>query len=62
VSEKHPYAAMAALDPIMSAGAGIRTTLASNFSLSADFGWQILNTTISQPNHDKGDIQVTLAY
>ncbi|MGD1031918.1 MAG: ShlB/FhaC/HecB family hemolysin secretion/activation protein [Opitutaceae bacterium] len=62
VTEKHPYAAMAPLDPIMSAGAGIRSTLASNFSLSADFGWQILDTTVPQPNHDRGDIQVMLAY
>jgi hemolysin activation/secretion protein len=62
VSVKHPYAAMLPLDKIMSAGVGIRTTLASNFSLSADYGWQILKTTFPQPNHDRGDIQVTLAY
>jgi hypothetical protein len=46
----------------MSTGVGIRSTLASNFSLSADFGWQILDTTVPQPNHDRGDIQVTIAY
>ena len=62
VSVKHGYAAEQALDPIMSAGVGIRSNLASNLSLSADYGWQILQTTFAQPNHDRGDIQVTVAY
>jgi hemolysin activation/secretion protein len=62
VSIKHPYADAPSISPIMSTGVGIRSTLASNFSLSADFGWQILDTTVPQPNHDRGDIQVTIAY
>jgi hemolysin activation/secretion protein len=62
VSVKHDYAAMAPLNPIMSAGVGIRSNLASNLSLSADFGWQLLETTEPQPNHDRGDIQVSFAY
>ena len=62
VSIKHPYAAMAPLDPIMSTGAGIRSALASNFSLSADYGWQLLRTTFPQPRSNRGEIQATLAY
>jgi hemolysin activation/secretion protein len=62
VTYKHDSAAEAPLDPIMSTGCGIRSNLSSNFSVSADFGWQILATTFPQPNHDRGDIQVTLAY
>jgi len=62
VSIKHPYAAMAPLDPIMSTGVGIRSNLASNFSLAADYGWQLLSTTFAQPRTSRGDIQVTLAY
>jgi hemolysin activation/secretion protein len=62
VSVKHPYAVMQPLDKIMSAGAGVRANLSSNFSLSANYGWQILKTTFAQPRHDRGDIQVTFAY
>ena len=62
VSVKHPYAGMVPLDKIMSTGVGIRSNLASNLNLSADYGWQILQTTLGQPRRDRGDIQVTLAY
>jgi hemolysin activation/secretion protein len=62
VSVKHPYAGMVPLDKIMSTGVGIRSNLASNLNLSADYGWQILKTTLGQPRRDRGDIQVTLAY
>jgi hemolysin activation/secretion protein len=59
---KNPYSAAPALAPIESAGVGIRAALASNFSLSADYGWQILEPIFADPRHDRGDIQFTLAY
>jgi hemolysin activation/secretion protein len=62
VSVKHLYAETEELDPIMSTGAGVRSNLASNFSLSADYGWQLLRTSFPQPTRSRGDIQVTVAY
>jgi len=48
--------------PLMSAGLGVRCNVATNFSLSADYGWQLLETTPAQPNRGRGTIKVTLAY
>jgi hemolysin activation/secretion protein len=58
----HGYASQIALPPLMSAGAGLRSNLSSNFSLSADYGWQILRTTPPQPDHGRGHIQATIAF
>jgi hemolysin activation/secretion protein len=59
---KHLSVADIPLPPLMSAGVGLRANLATNFSLSFDYGWQILKTDPPQPNHDRGHVKVTLAY
>lgn len=50
------------LDALMSTGIGLRSSLASNVSLSADWGWQLLHTTFPQPQRSRGHIRVTMAY
>jgi len=62
VSYKHTTTVDFPLNPLMSTGFGLRSNLASNFSLTADYGWQILRTTYPQPRRDRGEIQVTFAY
>ena len=62
VSYKHTLISDFNLDPLMSTGVGLRSNLASNFNLSADYGWQLLDTTYPQPRRDRGHIQVTFAY
>jgi hemolysin activation/secretion protein len=60
---KHPSPADYPIDPLMSSGVGIISNLASNFSLSADYGWQILHTYMEpDPMHRRGHIQLTVAY
>ena len=60
---KHPNSNDFPVDPLMSSGIGVVSNLANNFSLSADYGWQILRT-YAQPNprHRRGHIQLTIAY
>jgi hemolysin activation/secretion protein len=46
----------------MGAGLGLRCNVASNFSLTADYGWQLLKTTPPQPNRGRASIKATLTY
>jgi hemolysin activation/secretion protein len=62
VMDKHDTYADTALDPLMSAGLGLRANLAANFSASLDYGWQILDTTPAQPNRSRLYLRATLAY
>lgn len=60
---KHPEFDDYPVGPLMSAGVGLRSNWASNFNLAVDYGWQLLQTpVVPQPNHCRGDIQLTLAY
>ena len=61
-SYKHGSISDIRLDPLMSAGIGLRCNIAANFSLSADYGWQLLKTSRPQPNHGRGHIQAMLAF
>jgi hemolysin activation/secretion protein len=62
VTYKHASTVDVPLSPLMSTGFGLRANLATNLSLSFDYGWQILKTDPPQPDHDRGHVKVTLAY
>jgi len=63
VQYKHVFPDDIPLDPLMSTGVGLRSNLgANNFSLSLDYGWQILRTNPPQPNTGRGDITATVAW
>ena len=59
---KHPFGSDVAPQPLMGAGLGLRCNVASNFSLTADYGWQLLKTTPPQPNRGRASIKATLTY
>ena len=48
--------------PLASTGVGIRMTLPVNFTLSADYGWQITHLTYPSPTHSRGHVKVVLAF
>jgi hemolysin activation/secretion protein len=50
------------LDPLMSVGLGLRCNVVNNFSLTADYGWQLLRMTPPQPTHSRASIKATMAY
>ena len=52
----------AVLAPLASAGVGVRMTLPVNFTLSADYGWQITHLTYANPTHSRGHVKVVLAF
>jgi hemolysin activation/secretion protein len=63
VTYKHRDINDIALTKLMSIGVGLRSNIGSNFSVSADYGWQLLDTPRPpQPNRDRAHIRVTLAY
>jgi len=63
VYDKHDTLGAVNLPPLASAGVGLRANLATNFTASFDFGWQILETEPNpQPNHCRGHVKVTFAY
>ncbi|MDD3179156.1 MAG: ShlB/FhaC/HecB family hemolysin secretion/activation protein [Opitutaceae bacterium] len=62
VAYKHRFSSDIPLDPLMGAGIGLRCNAGNAFSLSADYGWQLRNTTFRQPNRSRGHIQATIAY
>ena len=47
---------------LMGAGLGLRCNVANNFSLAADYGWQLVETTPRQPDHGRASIKATLSY
>jgi len=63
VRAKHPVPGIdPRFVPLASTGVGIRMNWASNFSLSADYGWQITHLPYAHDDHGRGHIKVTLAY
>ncbi len=48
--------------PLASAGFGVRVTLPVNFTLSADYGWQITHLSYASPTHSRGHVKVVLAF
>lgn len=50
------------LPPLASTGIGVRMTLPVNFTLSADYGWQITHLTYANPTHSRGHVKVVLAF
>jgi hemolysin activation/secretion protein len=48
--------------PLASTGVGVRMSLASNFSLTADYGWQLTHLPYEVEEHSRGHIKVTFAY
>lgn len=47
---------------LTSAGVGVRSSLGQNFSLTADYGWQISTLPYTNPDHTRGHVKVSLAY
>jgi hemolysin activation/secretion protein len=48
--------------PLASAGVGLRMSLATNFSLHADYGWQLARLPYADVERSRGHIRVTLSY
>ncbi len=47
---------------LRSAGIGVRTNFATNFSLSADYGWQLSKLPFTVDRHTRAHLKATLAY
>lgn len=47
---------------LVSAGLGARMSLATNFSLTADYGWQISDLPYDVENHSRAHLRATLAF
>lgn len=60
---RHKYRAV---DPkrvfLAGAGVGVRMSVGTNFSLSADYGWQLQNLPYPVDEHARGHLKVSLAY
>lgn len=52
----------AVFTPLASTGIGVRMTLPINFTLSADYGWQITHLSYAAPTHSRGHVKVVLAF
>jgi hemolysin activation/secretion protein len=48
--------------PLASTGVGVRMSLATNFSLAADYGWQLSHLPYEVEEHSRGHVKVTFAY
>lgn len=48
--------------PLASAGLGVRMTLATNFSLQADYGWRLASLPYPEISGSRGHIRVSIAY
>lgn len=48
--------------PLAAAGLGVRMSLATNFSLQADYGWRLASLPYTDVSQSRGHIRVTLAY
>jgi len=48
--------------PLAGAGVGVRMTVATNFSLAADYGWQLTHLPYAHEDHGRGHIKVQLAF
>ena len=59
---KHPFGSDLRPNPLMGAGLGLRCNVGTNFSLVADYGWQLITTIPAQPDHHRASLKATLAY
>jgi hemolysin activation/secretion protein len=61
---KHPQNSDVPTAPMTSAGAGLRMSIANNFTLNFDYGWQITHipAIYHQTEHGRGHIKVVLAF
>ncbi len=59
---KHRDANDARLTPLASTGIGIRLSLPINFTLTADYGWQITHLAYASPTRSRGHVKVVLAF
>ena len=50
------------LDPLSSAGVGLRCAAGSNLNITADYGWQISRVWVPQKEHGMGYLRATLSY
>jgi hemolysin activation/secretion protein len=50
------------LRPIASTGVGLRLSIAKNFSLNFDYGWQVTHPAAPATDHGRGHIKVALAF
>lgn len=48
--------------PLASTGFGVRVSLPINFTLSADYGWQISHLSYTSTKHSRGHVKVVLAF
>jgi len=74
VDYRHPNPNDIPLHRLSSTGVGVRTNWAANFSVSADYGWQISDTgsgipqpnggpdPLAQPNHGRWHLQGSITY
>jgi hemolysin activation/secretion protein len=59
---RRKYGSDPARAALASAGLGIRLSLATNFSLNADYGWQITRLPYPVEDRSRGHIKATLAF
>lgn len=59
---KHRDVSDAAFTPLASTGVGVRLSLPVNFTVSADYGWQITHLAYAAPTHSRGHVKVVLAF
>jgi len=62
VSMKHKYLSDNKQVALASSGLGLRMSLANNFSLSADYGWQLTYLPYTPTERSRGHVKVSLAY
>jgi hemolysin activation/secretion protein len=48
--------------PLASTGVGVRMSLATNFNLNADYGWQITHLPSATTEHGRAHVKVVLAF
>jgi hemolysin activation/secretion protein len=58
---RHPYPAPKRT-PLAGGGIGVRMSLATNFSLTADYGWQITRLPYEVEDHSRAHLRATLAF
>ncbi|MGH7943459.1 MAG: ShlB/FhaC/HecB family hemolysin secretion/activation protein [Opitutaceae bacterium] len=59
---RHRFASDGRHSTLASTGVGMRMSLATNFSLTADYGWQLTELPYPVEEHSRGHIKVTFAY
>jgi hemolysin activation/secretion protein len=59
---RHRFRADTKRAALASEGVGVRLNLANNFSLTADYGWQITSLPYKTDERSRGHIKATLAF